>query len=236
MPQRVVEFPIATHRAGRRLWTAADDALMREVYPHVPTADLAARLGRSVCAVYGRAELLGLNKSAAFLASEASGRLRLGSHPNSVAHRFQPGLVPANKGLRRPGWSSGRMAATQFRKGQKPHTWKPVGTEVLDDEGYRKRKTADDRTRPSRFNWRYVHVLVWEEAHGPVPAGHALVFKNGDRTDIRLDNLECLSRRALMARNTVQNLPQPLKQTVQLLGALTRQIRRRSHAPQEQDR
>jgi hypothetical protein len=65
---------------------------------------------------------------------------------------------------------------------------------------------------------------VWEAANGPLPAGHAIAFKNGDKTDIRLENLECIARRELMARNTVHNLPKPLAQAIQLLGALNRQI------------
>ena len=38
------------------------------------------------------------------------------------------------------------------------------------------------------------HRLVWERTHGPVPDGHVLHHKNGDRRDNHLDNLECLSR------------------------------------------
>ena len=221
------------YRAGKRLWSRADDARLRREYPDTATPTLAHALRRSLAATYNRARLLGLVKSATYLASPAACRLRRGDHVGA-ATRFRLGQAPPNKGLRRPGWAAGRMRDTQFKKGVRPHTWKPVGTEVLDDDGYRKRKVSDDRTRPSRFNWKYVHVLVWEAAHGPVPAGHAIAFTNGDKTDIRLDNLSLISRRALMARNTVHNLPAPLAQTIQLLGALKRQIRRRAHG-EEQD-
>ncbi len=82
-----------------------------------------------------------------------------------------------------------------------------------------------------------MHVLVWEAAHGPVPKGHAVVFRDGDRANIRLDNLDLVTRRALMLRNTVHALPKPLAETIQLLGALTRTIRRRtSHAEEERNR
>lgn len=81
---------------------------------------------------------------------------------------------------------------------------------------------------PYTVNWKAEHVLIWMAARGAVPAGHAVVFRNGDKADIRLENLECIARRALMARNSVHNLPKPLAQAVQLLGALNRQIRRRT--------
>lgn len=221
-------------RAGKRLWSRADDAALRRRYPGEPTARLARVLRRTTCAISARAGLLGLHKSATYLASPAACRLRRGDHVGA-AFRFAKGHVPANKGMRRPGWFAGRMRETQFQRGARPQTWVPVGTEVVDSDGYRKRKVSDDRTQPSRFNWRFVHVLTWEAAHGPVPPGHAVVFKNGNRADIRLENLDLITRRALMARNTVHNLPAPLAQTVQLLGALNQQIRRRTRN-EEQDR
>ena len=219
------------YRAGKRLWSAADDAQLRLIYPDRPTATVARQLRRSLCAVYQRARaVLRVKKSAAYLASAEACRLRRGDHVGA-SFIFPKGHVRANKGLRRPGWAPGRMRETQFKKGQlaggASAKWLPVGTEVVAPDGYRKRKVADRRDVPSRFNWTFVHVLVWVQAHGPVPAGHAIAFVNGDRADIRLDNLELITRRDLMARNSIHHLPEPLANTVMLLGALNRQIRKR---------
>lgn len=228
--------PTDTFRAGKRLWSTADDALLRARYPHEATGPLAGELRRSLVATYQRAQTLGLEKTAAYLASPAACRLRREATPASVATRFKKGQVPANKGLRRPGWAPGRMRETQFTRGARPHTWVPIGTEVVDRDGYHKRKIADDRTRPPRFNWKFVHVLVWETAHGPIPAGHAVTFRNGDKADVSLDNLTLITRVDLMKRNSVHNLPKELASTIQLLGALKRQIRRRTHADESDQR
>lgn len=122
------------------------------------------------------------------------------------------------------------MKETQFKKGVRQGVavklYKPIGTERLSKDGYLERKVNDDL--PLQARWRAVHLVEWERVNGPIPPGHALVFRNGDKTDIRPDNLELITRRALMKRNSVHNLPQPLAQTVQLLGALNRQIRRRA--------
>lgn len=214
-------------QSTRRPWTSADRRMLRNLYPHKPTASVAAELHRTATSVSAMAAILGVRKSAAYLASPAACRLRKGDNVGAAC-RFQPGHVPANKGLRRPGYVRGRMAETQFRKGQKPHTWVPVGTESLDSEGYRKRKVSDNRKLASRFNWRFVHVMVWEEKHGRVPRDHAVVFKNGDRSDIRLRNLELVPRRELMLRNSVHRLPREIAQVIQLRGALIRQIHRGS--------
>jgi hypothetical protein len=211
----------------RRPWTDRERATLARLYPDTRTNLIACRMRRSIESINGKAELMGLRKSAAYLASPAAFRLRRGDNVGA-ATRFQQGHVPANKGLRRPGWAPGRMKETQFKAGARPHTWVPVGTEVADPDGYLKRKIADDRTQPSRSNWRYVHVLIWERAHGPVPPGHAVCFRNGDKADLRLANLKLVSRRDLMRRNSVHNLPKPLAEVVQLRGALIRQINRRA--------
>lgn len=225
-------------RAGKRLWNPEDDERLCAIYPDLPTAAVARQLRRTTPAVSARATGLGLHKSAAYMASPEAYRFRRGQG-GGEACRFSKGHVPANKGMRRPGWAPGRMKETQFKKGELAGAaqakWVPVGTEVVDRDGYHKRKVADRRDVPSRFNWKFVHVLVWEQKHGTVARGQAVIFVNGNRSDIRLENLACISRRALMARNTIHNLPEPLAKTVMLLGALNRQIRRRTRRAQEQD-
>lgn len=37
-----------------------------------------------------------------------------------------------------------------------------------------------------------LHHYIWEKQNGPIPAGHNLHFKNGDKKDVRLDNIELL--------------------------------------------
>ena len=212
----------------RRPWSASEDTELRELYSDTPTAEIARQLQRSVSSVYLRAYTFGLRKSQAYLASAAACRLH---GVAGVRTRFQKGQTPFNKGLRRPGWAPGRMRETQFQKGVRRgvavQLYKPIGTERLSKDGYLERKVNDDL--PLQARWRAVHLVEWERVNGRIPAGHALVFRNGDKTDIRLDNLELITRAALMKRNSVHNLPQPLAQVVQLLGALNRKIRRRTH-------
>lgn len=219
----------------RRPWTLAEDAVLRAAYPDLPTATLAGALARSLSSTYQRAYDLGLHKSPDYLASPAACRLRRGTNPG-IGTRFEKGHVPANKGLRRPGWAPGRMASTQFRKGERRgvavRLWKPIGTERVSKDGYRQRKVNNDL--PLQRRWKFVHLILWEAAHGAVPHGHAVRFKNGDRRDLRLDNLELVSRRDLMRRNTVHNYPKPVAEAIQLLGALNRKINRRARQAQEQ--
>jgi hypothetical protein len=218
-------------KSARRFWTPAEDAEVRRLYPFAPTERVARKLARTVLATSQRAQNLGLKKSAAYLASPAACRLRRGDNVGA-ASRFLPGHVPANKGLRRPGWGPGRMKQTQFKKGERRgranHVYKPVGFERISKDGYLERKVNEDL--PFQRRWRAVHLLVWEEVNGPLPKGHAVAFINRDKRDIRLENLTLITRRELMRRNSLHNLPKPLPQVIQLLGALNRKIRRRERA------
>lgn len=216
----------------RRFWTPEEDALLAALYPTTPTKELAARLGRPLSAVYQRANDAGMKKLPEYFEQHGA-RRRKGSPPTRTS--FKPGHQAWNKGLRyQPG---GSAIASQFKPGHRPCQWVPIGTETRDRDGYLKRKVRDDAAPGmSRRNWKYVHVLTWEEANGPVPPGHAVTFVNGDRTDIRLDNLQLTARRALMKRNSVHNLPKPLAELVQLKGALVRQINRREGKHEKRNR
>lgn len=237
MSQAVVRPAAVTDRfrAGKRLWTLDEEAIVRARYPHELTATIAGALRRTVVAVYQRAQQLGLEKSAAFRASPEGCRMRRGGRIGA-RFRFPKGHVPANKGVRRPGWSPGRMRETQFKTGMRSglaaQRWMPVGSTRL-IEGYVYRKVSDVPNVAYTVNWKPEHYLIWTAVHGPVPRGHVLSFLNGDKTDVRLENMACITRGRLMARNSVHTLPKPLARAVQLLGALNRQIRRKtSHAEQ----
>lgn len=201
---------------------------MRRLYPDLPTVKVAEAMGLRLSQVYVRANLLGVHKSAAFLASPAAGRT---NGRQGIGTRFQKGQEPPNKGLRgRKGWAPGRMAEGQFRKGERRgvavRLYKPIGTERLSKDGYREVKIHDGMPLQSR--WRAVHLVEWEKVNGPLPKGYALCFLNGDKTDIRLDNLELITRRELMLRNTLHRYPQPIPHLIQLRAAVNRKINRRT--------
>ena len=77
----------------------------------------------------------------------------------------------------------------------------------------------------ARHDWVPVHKLLWIEQHGPIPQGHVVVFRNRNRADVRHDNLELISRQALMLRNTIHRYPDDLKQVIRLSWKLNRKIR-----------
>ena len=199
---------------------------LRHLYPHTKTGKIAELLGRSLSSIFGMAYKLGLSKSDQYLNSPDACRLRRGERIGEH-FRYAKGHIPANKGLRRPGYAPGRMADTQFKKGGSTN-WMPIGSTRLID-GYLYRKVSDVRNVVHTVNWKLEHRLIYEAAHGVKidPKTHALIFKDGDRTHIELDNLELITRKELRHRNSIHNLPPEIKEVLRLKGAIKRVITRR---------
>ncbi|MDR2490256.1 MAG: HNH endonuclease [Spirochaetaceae bacterium] len=105
--------------------------------------------------------------------------------------RFMPGGIPYNKGIKRASVSP----ATEFKKGNRPFNWRPVGSERINKYGYVEIKTAEPRT------WKTKHQVIWEEKNGALPKGHVIIFADGNKLNMRLSNLLLVSRRELVVMN-----------------------------------
>lgn len=201
----------------RRKWTEAEDSILQSDYAMAPAEEIAVGLGRPLSSVYNRARLLGLKKSETYL-SEAGKKVSW--HPGSIATRFRKGHVPANKGKRMPEEVYAKVAPTMFRKGNVPVNHRPVGSERVSKDGYIEVKVSE----PNR--WRMKHRVVWEKTNGPIPVGYNVQFRNGNRQDIRLENLYMISRaEQLREENSMEaRYPEPLRKVIRARGSLKRQI------------
>lgn len=210
----------------RAKWTPDMLQYLTQHYPDDLTADVAKVLGLRVQQVHRKAAAMLLRKSDAFMASESSGR---GNVAKSLGGRFTAGFEPWNKGLHYE--AGGRSPQTRFRPGNKPHTTLPVGSyRITQGKGYPtlEVKTSED-PGPNHKRWTPVHRLVWEQANGPVPAGHIVIFKTPElRTtvleEITLDRLMLVSRAENANRNHWRTRHPELGNLFQLKGAITRQV------------
>lgn len=211
---------------NRKAWSDDEVEQLRRRYADEPTELIATDFGRSVRMLYSKAKQLGLKKSEAFLAGSLSHRW---DGSQGVGHRFIKGAIPWNKG--RKGLPSiGRSTQAQFKPGSKPGNWLPIGSHRLSKEGYLQRKVTDTGYPPK--DWIAVHTLLWEEHNGPVPEGHCLCFRDGNKQNIVLENLELITRAERMRRNTIHRYPPELKDAIRAVGRLKRTIREIEHEEQ----
>lgn len=87
---------------------------------------------------------------------------------------------------------------TTFRKGDVPHNVQPLGS-ISIMSGYWVMKVTNVGNQHQK--WKFLHRLLWEKENGPIPKGMNVVFRNGDRNDIRMENLMLMNNKE-MARYT----------------------------------
>ncbi len=206
--------------APRVKWLPEELQILRDRYPNQKTKFLADALGKTESQTYQKAAALGLKKSPEYLASPDACRLRRGDNVGA-AHRFKPGQTTWNKGTHFA--AGGRSLETRFKPGSTPANVQPVGHIRINGEGYQDIKTA-----PGPRNWVPLHHWNWKQEHGEYPPkGMALAFKDGNRMNCAVENLELLSRSELMSRNTRHRFPKEIADVIALRAAVTRQINKR---------
>ena len=109
---------------------------------------------------------------------------------SGLTGRFEKGCTPFNKGktieeiCRFDPEKLARVRSSQFPKGHEPANKMPIGTVCVKTDGYLWKKIGEGSRE-----WKQVHIMLWEEANGPVPDGMRLTFKDGDRRNVDLANL-----------------------------------------------
>ncbi len=184
-------------------------------YPFESTAAIAKDLGVSLSKVYNRAWSLGIKKDPVYLRSTQYPKGYLGGK----ASQFKPGHTPKNKGVKMPAELYNVIAPTMFKKGNKPANTKPNGTINVraDSSGrlYQYIKIKDS-------HWELLQRHVWTQANGEIPRGSVVIFLDGNYLNCELSNLQVITRKENMARNTIQRYPAELQEIMKLTCKLKR--------------
>jgi len=153
------------------LFTKAEQDFIAEHYKGILTADLTDMLNKEFGTDYKPSQLRSYKKNR-HMSSGVDGTFR------ATGRRFK---IP--KGTRIPGSEKG-----WFKKGQMPHNHMEVGAQVFTFDGYIKVKIAEPNY------WEFLHKLVWQEANGPIPPEHNIIFLDGNKQNCSLENLYCIPK------------------------------------------
>lgn len=203
-----------------RTWTYEELSILRDLYPDNSTRHVAELLGRTYCSIAGRASIEGLKKSDNFFEKCKGGRF---TGIQGYSCRFQKGHIPANKGKKMSKRQYELASRTMFKPGHLPLNTKKDGDITV--RGNYKRGQKYQYIRLSMGKWKELHRYIWEQAYGSIPKGYNVIFKDRNTMNCALENLELVSNKKLMARNTIQRYPMELKQTFRTLGKLKQTIR-----------
>lgn len=106
----------------------------------------------------------------------------------------------------------------------------PIGAERLHDStGSVWVKVSHDGNRHCE-RWRPKQHIVWEQATArTVPRGYCVMFKDGNKQNFNLSNLELITRREMSARGFARfvTYPESLQTAIRLTRKLEREIGRR---------
>ena len=198
----------------RVYWTPEQEKIIRDHYPDSTLDELNKLLGgvRTNKEISSKAKLLKVYKSSAY-------REKYDISPDG---KIKKNATPWNKGssYMPPGCEKG-----WFGKGSLPHNTLTVGTTRMTKDGYLQVKVSNENHR-----WELVHRQTWKQHHGEYPPkGMAIVFNDGDKLNCHdINNLSLISRKELMLRNNVQNLPEELKEVIRIKATITRRINERA--------
>lgn len=196
-----------------------------EAYPNTKASVLAEKHGVPVSKIYATAKRCGVKKSPEFLAGPDSGRMVKGQSL-SPETRFQKGMPSARKGKKMEFKTAGaeqKSAANRWKKGQKPFNIAQDG-EVRWREGF-----GYHYIRISENNWELYHRWLWVQEHSLIPEDGNIVFKDGNPKNCVLENLECISNKELMARNTIARYPRELIGSIHKLSRLKKIIKNKQN-------
>lgn len=180
-----------------RKWTEEEIEFLRVNYP-----------------IYDRNELLAkFNEHFSEPITQSSLKATLGRYKifSGRTGLWQKGHTSWNKGLKWDDYLSPESQAscrrTQFNKertmNNANHNEVPVGTErEYDGYVYIRQEVRNEKSKAYRW-WKLKHHIIWEEANGPIPKDHVVIFADGDTHNFDLDNLILIKRCELAVINKV---------------------------------
>lgn len=207
---------------GRAISYTDDELAWIEAHAHLPRREMRARF-------VARFDRPGISQSNLASLCKRKGWL------TGRNGRFQAGQPSWNKGKK--GWHAPGCEKGWFRKGERrgiaTRLYKPIGTERISKDGYVERKIHDGLPLQSR--WRAVHLIRWEQRHGPLPEGHCLKCLDGDKTNTDPENWACVPRALLPRLNgrfgrDYDSAPAELKPLILQIARLEHATRTRRQA------
>lgn len=181
--------PKGTKNSVLHIWTNEEKEYLKEITP-----------GNSHSEIL---ELINNKFEYQFSLSQIKGAIKRYKLNTGRTGRFEKGQVSWNKGTK----GLTQANKTSFKKGNIPSNYKPVGSERITKDGYTEIKVKD----PNK--WRLKQQVVWEEHNGKIPKGSVIIFADGDKSNICVENLILVTRKQLSMLNRYNLIKQDAELT-----------------------
>lgn len=193
-------------------------------YKDEKAASIAKDYGVDMSLIYATAKRYKVKKSAEFMLSPDSGRLRPGQCL-SPSTQFKKGDRPATKGKRLEAMFKKQNSLEAWKANQWKQGHKPYNTAKNGEIRWRK-KPGYYFIRIAENVWEFYHRYIWEKQNGPVPDGHNIIFIDGNHHNCKIDNLRCISGAELAEMNRHTKYPVELRKAIELNNKLKKTIKK----------
>ncbi len=205
---------------GHKPFTKNEDKYIKENYLTITIGNLSKQLGRSYFGVRNAMKRMGLVLPQDILEARKS------------MCWIKKGSISFNKGKKQTEYMSkeaiARSIPFRFQKQHLPHNVKYDGYEHLTKDGY-------IEVRVALRKYVLKHKLIWEAANGKIPPKHCIWYKDGNKQNVTLDNLEMISQAENLRRNqeSFRSLPPEIQEAQGLINKINRKIKK--HGNKKQD-
>jgi len=204
----------------KKFWSNTEIETLKKMYCDTDTSFIANILGRNINAVYGMANKLKLKKTDQYLATLNSNRILTENQRNCC---FKKGSTPPNKGKKHAEYMTPeqieKTKKSRYKKGNVPFNVKYDGHERITVDGY-------VEIRISQGVYKLKHRELWIKQNGSIPEDCVVIFKDGNKQNIVIENLQLITRAENMLRNSIQQYPSELITTLKLVSKLKKTIKK----------
>ena len=131
--------------------------------------------------IFEIAELMSIKFGYEFRKSQIKSIMAKYKITNNMKHKVPKGTEPWNKNL--------KIGNSHI------HNLKNTGDEYISSNGFTMMK-LDNPTR-----WVQKHRYLYEQQFGEIPRDKVLIFLDGNKQNLNLDNLKCITRKQLIKMN-----------------------------------
>lgn len=172
-----------------------NDIPRKQIYSDVFPKEVVEYINKNYLGVGPKEMTARLNKifGKEYTRSQLKGFYRNHNLNSGLTGQFEKGHIPTNPF--KPGQFPAGSIKHRFKKGHKPINWRPVGSERVNVDGYIEIKTEEPNV------WKLKQKVVWEAVNGPVPDGFKLIFLDGNKENVNIDNLEMISNDEMLEMN-----------------------------------
>lgn len=171
--------PIGSKNRTFHIWTKEEKIYLKKITPGHHYKEIQ--------------KLMNKKYNLCFTLGQINGAIKRYELKTGFTGQFEKDHIPANKGIK--GVCAQGSDKGWFKKGIIPPNHREVGSERITVDDYTEIKIAE----PNK--WRLKQQLIYEKHNGPIPKGYAVIFGNGDRHNLDIDNLILVSRQQLLILN-----------------------------------